>query len=92
MNHITSDLLFQDMADHSTILDIEICHPLFKDNVQLLVPPDFDGLQSSAFKDVLSKGLKKVMPLFLYAVGEECLTDQVGCYYCFETLLNIIHI
>jgi len=79
MNHITLDLLFQEMADHSTILDIEICHPLFKDNVQLLVPPDFDGLQSAAFKDVLSKGLKKVIPLFLYAVGEECLTDQVGC-------------
>ncbi|GFG37564.1 hypothetical protein Cfor_12407, partial [Coptotermes formosanus] len=66
----------KDMADHSTILDIEICHPLFKDNVQLLVPPDFDGLHSAAFKDILSKGLKKVLPLFLYAVGEECLTDQ----------------
>jgi hypothetical protein len=78
MNAITLNLLFQDMADHSTILDIEICHPLFKDNVQLLVPPDFDGPHSAA-KDILSKGLKKVMPVFLYAVGEECLTDQV-CY------------
>lgn len=66
------------MADYSTIVDIEICHPLFKDNVQLLVPPDFDGLHSGAFREVLSKGLEKVLPVFLYAVGEESLTDQVG--------------
>ncbi|XP_023714334.1 dual serine/threonine and tyrosine protein kinase isoform X3 [Cryptotermes secundus] len=66
----------KDMADYSTIVDIEICHPLFKDNVQLLVPPDFDGLHSGAFREVLSKGLEKVLPVFLYAVGEESLTDQ----------------
>jgi hypothetical protein len=70
--------LFQDKTDYSTLVDIEICHPLFKDSVQLLVPPDFDGLHSAAFREILSKGLEKVLPVFLYAVGEESLTDQVG--------------
>jgi hypothetical protein len=65
------------MLDHSTILDIEICHPLFKDNVQLLVPPDSEGLHSTAFREILSKGVEKVLPVFLYAVGEDSLTDQV---------------
>jgi hypothetical protein len=67
------------MTDHATILDIEICHPLFKDNVQLLVPPDCDGFHSAAFREILSKGVEKVLPVFLYAVGEDSLTDQVGC-------------
>ncbi|KDR15870.1 Dual serine/threonine and tyrosine protein kinase, partial [Zootermopsis nevadensis] len=69
----------KDMAEHSTILDIEICHPLFKDNVQLLVPPDFDTHHSPTFREILSKGMENVLPVFLYAVGEDSLTDQNIC-------------
>ncbi|XP_069697228.1 dual serine/threonine and tyrosine protein kinase-like [Periplaneta americana] len=64
------------LADLSTILDIEICHPLLKDSVQLIIPPDCDDLHSAAFREVISKGMEKVLPLFLYAIGEDSLTDQ----------------
>lgn len=50
-------------------VDVELNHPLLRDNVQLIVPPDTDG---TTFQNVLSQ----VLPVFLYAIEEDSLHDK----------------
>lgn len=55
-------------------LEVELCHPLLKDNANIMVPPDcyVDHVQ-----EILNKHVKNVLPVIIYAVSEDILSDSV---------------
>ncbi|XP_076284659.1 receptor interacting protein kinase 5 isoform X1 [Lasioglossum baleicum] len=53
-----------------TVLDVKLDLPVLKDGVQVLIVPNSGAVQ------VLAKGLLNVLPIFLYALGEQPLTEQ----------------
>ena len=53
-----------------TVLEVTLDLPILKDGVQIFVAPN-----TAAIK-ILAKGLLSILPIFLYALGEQPLTEQ----------------
>lgn len=53
-----------------TILDVKLDQAILKDDVQIFIVPN-----SGAIK-VLAKGSLRILPIFLYALGEQALTEE----------------
>ncbi|XP_064215585.1 dual serine/threonine and tyrosine protein kinase isoform X1 [Tribolium castaneum] len=54
-------------------LEVEICHTLLKDNANIMVPPD---CQPDQVHEILNKHMKSVLPVIIYAVSEDILSDS----------------
>ncbi|RZB40626.1 dual serine/threonine and tyrosine protein kinase-like [Asbolus verrucosus] len=59
--------------DHCASLEVELCHLLLKDNVNIMVPPDChpDHLQ-----EILNKHMNNILPVIIYAIFEDILSDS----------------
>ncbi|XP_033219162.1 dual serine/threonine and tyrosine protein kinase-like isoform X2 [Belonocnema kinseyi] len=53
-----------------TVLEVKLDQPNLKDGVQIFVVPDVGAVK------ILAKGTLSILPIFLYALGEEPLTEQ----------------
>ncbi|KAJ8683893.1 hypothetical protein QAD02_019685 [Eretmocerus hayati] len=53
-----------------TVLEIKLNQPVLKDGVQIFVAPDAGGVQ------ILAKEVFKILPVFLYALGEQPLNSE----------------
>lgn len=60
-----------------TVLEVGLCNPKLGDNFQLLIPPDWDSLDDVQLHEIMEKGLDDVVPIFLYALSEGSLFQQV---------------
>ncbi|KAL3289629.1 hypothetical protein HHI36_023039 [Cryptolaemus montrouzieri] len=60
-------------TEHCPSLEVELCHPMLKDNVVIMVPPD---CQSDQYSDILNRHTKNVLPVIIYAVSEDVLSDH----------------
>ncbi|XP_012142889.1 receptor interacting protein kinase 5 isoform X1 [Megachile rotundata] len=55
---------------YPTVLEVKLDQPIFKDGVQIFVAPNNGAIK------ILAKGLLPVLPIFVYALGEQPLTEQ----------------
>lgn len=62
------------ILDHCPSLEIELRHPILKDNVKIMVPPD---CSPHLLPEILLKNMDNVLPVIAYAVSEDILTDSV---------------
>lgn len=69
------------IGDTCASLEVEFCHVLLKDNVNIMVPPDSNLDQ---LLEVLSKHMNKVLPIIIYTVSENILTDSVSFFFKFK--------
>ncbi|XP_008203256.1 dual serine/threonine and tyrosine protein kinase isoform X1 [Nasonia vitripennis] len=53
-----------------TVLEVKLNQPTLKDGVQIFVVPDTGAVQ------ILAKGIFKILPIFLYALGEQPLSNE----------------
>ncbi|XP_014474429.1 PREDICTED: dual serine/threonine and tyrosine protein kinase isoform X2 [Dinoponera quadriceps] len=53
-----------------TILDVKLDQAILKDDVQIFIVPNSDAIK------VLAKGSLRILPIFLYALGEQPLTEE----------------
>ncbi|CAL7950521.1 unnamed protein product [Xylocopa violacea] len=53
-----------------TVLEVKLDQPILKDGVQIFIAPNNDAIQ------ILAKELLSILPIFLYALGEQPLTEQ----------------
>ncbi|XP_014214699.1 dual serine/threonine and tyrosine protein kinase-like [Copidosoma floridanum] len=53
-----------------TVLEVKLNQPTLKDGVQIFVVPDSGGVQ------ILAKEVFKVLPIFIYALGEQPLSNE----------------
>nr|CAD7592935.1 unnamed protein product [Timema genevievae] len=61
--------------EHSTVLEVQIFHPLMRDSVHVVIPPDCESLKPSLFIEMLHRNLNKSLPIFLYALEEDTLSE-----------------
>lgn len=61
--------------EHCPSLEVELYHPLLKDNVQIIIPPD---CSPEELLDISTKGLDKIWPVIIYVIVDAKLTDEVG--------------
>ncbi|XP_043258729.1 dual serine/threonine and tyrosine protein kinase-like [Colletes gigas] len=53
-----------------TVLEVKLDQPILKDGVQIFVAPNNGAVK------VLAKGLLSILPIFLYALGDQPLTEE----------------
>ncbi|XP_076240379.1 receptor interacting protein kinase 5 isoform X2 [Calliopsis andreniformis] len=53
-----------------TVLEVKVDLPILKDGVQIFIAPNNGAVK------ILAKGLLNILPIFLYALGEQPLTEQ----------------
>lgn len=53
-----------------TVLEVKVNQPNLKDGVEIFIVPDSGGVK------VLAKRSLSILPIFLYALGEEALTEE----------------
>ncbi|XP_054009693.1 dual serine/threonine and tyrosine protein kinase-like isoform X1 [Hylaeus anthracinus] len=53
-----------------TVLEVKLDQPILKDGVQIFIAPNNGAVK------ILAKGLLPILPIFLYALGENPLTEQ----------------
>ncbi|XP_017890360.1 dual serine/threonine and tyrosine protein kinase-like isoform X2 [Ceratina calcarata] len=53
-----------------TVLEVKLDQPILKDGVQIFVAPNNGAIK------ILAKELLSILPIFLYALGEQPLTEQ----------------
>mgnify|MGYP005984174289 CR=1 FL=1 len=56
-------------------LEVEIDHPLLKDNANIMVPPD---CHIDHLPEILNKYMSNTLPVIIYAVSEDILSDSVN--------------
>lgn len=66
--------------DHCPVLEIKLNAPILKDKVNLVIPPD---CASDTLSEVLIKSLDNVLPVIVYIINEESLSDEVGNFVTF---------
>lgn len=59
--------------EHCPSLEVELYHPLLKDNVQIIIPPD---CSPEELLDISTKGLDKIWPVIIYVIVDAKLTDE----------------
>ncbi|KAF3421974.1 hypothetical protein E2986_05314 [Frieseomelitta varia] len=66
------DLTKSDSEDttYPTVLEVQLNQPILKDGVQIYIAPNTGAIK------VLEKELLPILPIFLYALGDQPLTDQ----------------
>ncbi|VEN57692.1 unnamed protein product [Callosobruchus maculatus] len=62
----------ENLLDHCPWLDIELPQAILKENVNIVVPPDVEIVQLS---EMMSKCLDNILPIVVYAISEEIVTD-----------------
>lgn len=72
-NTIPEDDL-QNNDDLCASLEVELCHVMLKENVNIMVPPD---CHPDFLKDILNKHTSNILPVIIYAVSEDLLDDIV---------------
>ncbi|XP_060823963.1 dual serine/threonine and tyrosine protein kinase [Bombus pascuorum] len=55
---------------YPTVLEVQLNQPILKDGVQIFIAPNTGAVK------VLEKELLSILPIFLYALGDEPLTEQ----------------
>lgn len=65
------------IGDTCASLEVEFSHVLLKDNVNIMVPPDCNLDQ---LLEILSKHMNNVLPVVIYTVSENILTDGVRTF------------
>ena len=55
---------------YPTVLEVQLNQPILKDGVQIYIAPNTGAIK------VLEKELLPILPIFLYALGDQPLTDQ----------------
>lgn len=68
-----SDEARKDPARESAHLEIRLKHPLLKDNVDVVMTPHDP---QCSFASVFASCLKCVLPIVVYAISEDCLSDK----------------
>ncbi|CAG9759907.1 unnamed protein product [Ceutorhynchus assimilis] len=63
----------ENLLDHCPSVEVLLKHKLLKDNIKIIVPPDCSLDQ---LIEVLRKHVENVLPVIIYAVSEETLTDS----------------
>ncbi|CAH1979314.1 unnamed protein product [Acanthoscelides obtectus] len=63
----------ENLLDHCPWLEIELPQAMLKENVNIIVPPDIEMAQLS---ENISKHFDNVLPIIVYAISEEILTDS----------------
>lgn len=53
-----------------TVLEVKLDQPILKDGVQIFVAPNNGAVK------ILAKGLLRILPIFLYALSDQPLTEQ----------------
>lgn len=61
-------------TQHCPSLEVELCNSLLKENVVIMVPPD---CQPEEYPDILFRHTEKIVPVIIYAVSEDALSDYV---------------
>ncbi|KAJ8926827.1 hypothetical protein NQ314_020677 [Rhamnusium bicolor] len=61
------------LLDHCPSLEVELCHLILKENVQIMVPAD---CEVDELTEILNKHTNNVLPIVIYAVYEEILNDS----------------
>lgn len=61
--------------DHCPTLEVELCHSLLRDKVQIIMPPD---CSSEDFSEVLAKNLDNVLPILIYCFTGCRLSETVS--------------
>lgn len=59
--------------DHCPSLEVYLNHPILKDNLQILIPPD---CLSEQIPGIL-KNVENILPVIMYAITDELLNDKV---------------
>lgn len=59
--------------DHCPSLEVSLNHPVLKDNLQILIPPDCSSEQLPG----ILKNVENILPVIIYAITEELLNDKV---------------
>lgn len=59
-------------SPHCPSLEVELCNPLLKENVVIMVPPD---CQPEEYPDILIRHTNNILPVIIYAVSEDVLSD-----------------
>lgn len=59
--------------DHCPSLEVSLNHPILKDNLQILIPPD---CLSEQIPEIL-KNVENILPVIIYAITDELLNDKV---------------
>lgn len=80
--------------EHCPSLEVELCHPFLKENVQIIIPPD---CAPTDLADVLTKGVEKIWPVIIYVIVDGVLNENVSVKtiifsnnnFCFYYLLYI---
>lgn len=62
------------LVDHCPSLEVMIDNPFLRDNIQILIPPDCSVDQIAG----VMKGIESVLPVILYAITEDLLSDKVS--------------
>ncbi|KAK7790161.1 hypothetical protein R5R35_002631 [Gryllus longicercus] len=63
-------------SEHPTVLEIQLSHPLLRDRVKIITPPDGTSFIPSNFYNILQCELSKLLPILIFAFGEELLTEE----------------
>lgn len=72
--------------DHLPVLDIKLNAPILKDKVNLIIPPD---CSSDTLSEVLIKSLDNVLPVIVYIINDESLSDEVRNFVIFSCCITI---
>lgn len=59
-----------------SVLDVQLTHPLLRDRVKIITPPDGSWFIPPNFYELLRSELSKVLPVLVFALGEEILTEE----------------
>lgn len=59
--------------DHCPSVEVTICHPFLRENLQIFIPPDSLPEHIPA----ILKNVENILPVIIYAVTEETLNDTV---------------
>lgn len=65
----------ENLLDHCPSIEVILKHKLLKENVKIVVPPD---CHQDQLVEVLDKIGKKGLPVIIYAVSEDTLSDFVS--------------
>ncbi|KAJ8942468.1 hypothetical protein NQ318_017761 [Aromia moschata] len=61
------------LLDHCPSLEVEMCHSILRENVEIIVPAD---CQVEELTETLNRNVNNVLPLVIYAVSEDILNDS----------------
>lgn len=65
----------ENLLDHCPSVEVILKHKLLNENVKIVVPPDCHPDQ---LIEVLGKSVENVLPVIIYAVCEDALSDAVS--------------